>query len=272
MSNDAAEQGEDIQDVISNDESLETLKPIPDFIKYGAMVGGILLLLIILGFIFSSSDENDINNALALVDIEDVESADPVDDIENSANTVDFQKSHSVDSVSSLDKISLISKVGIVNEANEVDESDLLPMTANSVIKLKLTKLEEQLNQLITENNQRQHSQDLLISDLKSQIFSQTVQIDQLQNNSKARKSYARTKKKKSYRYKTVTLPFTLVSVDQWGDNAYAVVRLYGQLHELTVGQSVDNGRWQVKSIDRFGRMAVFTNNRGVIKELFVKS
>ncbi len=273
MNNDVIEQDKDIQGAVVNDEDSETLKPIPDFIKYGAMALGGLILIIILWFIFSSSDKSETNNAQSLVDIENIESAEPADDLEMYANTVDFQDSHPVDFVSSLDKIASISKSGAVNEAKEVNETALSPSEENSEIELKLTKLDEQFNQLMTENNQRQQSQDLLINDLQTQILSQTVQIEQLQKNLKSRRqSFVKAKKRRAKPYKKQALPFTLVSVDQWGDDTYAVVRLYGRLYEVTAGQSVDNDNWSVKSIDWFGQMAVFTNKRGVIRELFVKS
>ena len=130
-------------------------------------------------------------------------------------------------------------------------------------------KLEEQLNQLILNNDVHQQEQDSLIQQLQEQLTAQAVLIEQLQTNLKARQLAAKTKKKNK-RYGKTKLPFTLVSIDQWGNELYAVLRLQGQLHELRNGQAL-NG-WQVYSFDRLRRTVMFKNKAGTRKELSVKS
>jgi len=61
-----------------------------------------------------------------------------------------------------------------------------------------------------------------------------------------------------------------LVSIDQWGNELYAVLRLQGQLHELRNGQELSG--WQVYSVDRLRRAVMFKNKAGTRKELSVKS
>jgi hypothetical protein len=252
-------------ETIENDtehQAVDELQPIPDSIKYGAMGGAVLIVIIIAWFVFSSSgDDKDNSKVQALIDIEKPAQVEVLPELQipiNSSVPVDIP-------VNPVEEIKQASKVDIV------DETDLPFVTQQSESKLKLIKFEEQLNQLVQDNNSRQQGQDQLIEELQSQLTAQSAQIDQLQSNIKARQSYAKRKNKKVARYKSVALPFTLVSVDQWGDDTYAVVRQYGRLYELTAGQSVDNS-WHVQSIDRSRRIAVFKNSKGLRRELFVES
>ncbi len=229
----------------------EELQPIPDSIKYGAIGGGVLFVLIIAWLILSSSnDEEDTSKLHALTDIENI----------------------TIESGSDL-KIPIDSFVP-VNGAKSAPENDVFDETNLPIVQpeseRQLIKIEEQFNQFILDNNIRQQSQDQLINDLQSQLTAQRLQIEQLQNNKKARQLIVKSKKKKVRRYKKLALPFTLVSVDQWGNDAYAVIRMYGQLHELTAGQAVDNN-WHIQSIDRSKRVAVFKHKKGKYRELAVE-
>jgi len=155
------------------------------------------------------------------------------------------------------------------HEAKLADESDLPFVNQAQEDELKLTKLEDQLNQLILDNDVHQQQQDSLIQQLQEQLTAQTVQIEQLQSNLKARQLVVKTKKK-SKRYGKTKLPFTLVSIDQWGNELYAVLRSQGQLHELSNGQELSG--WEVYSFDRLRRAVMFKNKAGTRKELSVKS
>jgi len=229
---------------------LDNIKPMPDSIKYGLM-GLLALVLMILWFVFSSGDSND-SHVQTLVDIET-----PVQNLKPEIN----------------------SKVLVINpiepfteskhEAKLADESDLLFVNQAQEGELKLTALEDQLNQSILNNDGHQQKQDSLIQQLQEQVTEQAVQIERLQAHLKARQLAAKTKQK-SKRYGKTKLPFTLVSIDQWGNELYAVLRLQGQLHELRNGQELSG--WQVYSVDRLRRAVMFKNKAGTRKELSVKS
>ena len=229
---------------------LDNIKPIPEPIKYGIM-GLLILVLVILWFVFSFQDSDD-DNAQSLVEIENP--------IQNLKSEVD----------SKLPVTSPI-KPFAKNKQNTklTDESDLPFVNKPHVDKLKLKKLEEQLNRLILENNEHQQDQDQLFTQLQEQLTVQKTQIDQLQTKLKAHQLTVKVKKK-SKPYKKIRPRFTLVSIDQWGNDIYIVVRSQGQLYELTNGQ-VFNG-WKVYSVDRLRRAVVFKNKLGTRRELSVKS
>lgn len=229
---------------------LDDIKPMPDSIKYGLM-GLWALVLIVLWFVFSPGGSDD-SQAQTLVDLEnpvqnlqaEIDSQDPV------INRIEpFTESK--------------------HEAKLTDESDLPFVNQVKEDELKLTTLEDQLNQLILDNDGHQQKQDSLIQQLQEQVTEQAVQIERLQTHLKARQLAAKIKKK-SKRYGKTKLPFTLVSIDQWGNELYAVLRLQRQLHELSNGQAL-NG-WQVYSFDRLRRTVMFKNKAGTRKELYVKS
>jgi len=228
---------------------LDNLKPMPDLIKYG-LIGLLALVLIVLWMVFSSGD-SDNSQAQTLVDIETP--------VQNLQAEIDSQ-----DSV--INPIEPFSENK--HEANLADELDLPFVNHAQEDELKLTTLEDQLNQLILDNKERQQKQDSLIQQLQEQVTEQAVQIERLQTHLKARQLAAKIKKK-SKRYRKTKLPFTLVSIDQWGNELYAVLRLQGQLHELRNGQEL-NG-WLVYSFDRLRRTVVFKNKAGIRKELTVK-
>jgi len=229
---------------------LDNLKPMPDSIKYGLM-GVLALVLMVLWFVFSSGD-SDNSHAQTLVDIET-----PVQNLEPEIDSQD----------SVINPIEPFAENK--HEAKLADESNLPFGSQAQEGELKLTKLDDQLNQLILDNDVRQQQQDSLIQQLQEQVTEQAVQIERLQAHLKARQLAAKTKQK-SKRYGKTKLPFTLVSIDQWGNELYAVLRLQGQLHELRNGQGLSG--WQVYSFDRLRRAVMFKNKAGTRKELSVKS
>ena len=210
-----------------------------------------MLVLIILWFIFSSQDSNE-GNTRSLVDIENP--------VQNLKLEIDSQV-----------PVSLPIKPFAENKQDTklTDESDLPFVNKPHVDELKLTKLDDQLNQLILENNERQQDQDQLITQLQEQLTAQKARIDLLQTKLQDRQLAVKIKKK-SKPYKKTRPRFTLVSIDQWGNDIYIVVRSQGQLHELTNGQGFDG--WQVHSFDRLRRTVIFKNKAGTRRELSVKS
>ena len=226
------------------------LQPVPNSIKYGSV--GLLVLLIgyILWFTSSSDDEESQAQAQSLFEIES-----PVQNLDAEIPVGE--------PVKPLEKI---------NQTDSLSNETPSPYTnLNKQNEEKLSHLEEQLLQLLSENNSRQQEQDLLHKDLQAQLTAQSIKIQQLQDNLKTRQlAAASTKKKPVKRYKKILPPFTLVSIDQWGNDLYAVVRSQGQLRELTQGQTV-NG-WYVDSFDRTRNAVSFKNKAGTRRELFIKS
>ena len=229
---------------------LDNIKPMPDPIKYGIM-GLLILVLVILWFVFSFQD-SDGDNAQSFVELES-----PIQNLEPEVDS----------------KLPVSSPIESFAENKQdtklTDESDLPFVNKPHVDELKLTKLEEQLNQLILENNERQQDQDQLITQLQEQLTAQKTRIDLLQTKLQDRQLAVKIKKK-SKPYKKTRPRFTLVSIDQWGNDIYIVVRSQGQLHELTNGQGFDG--WQVHSFDRLRRTVIFKNKAGTRRELSVKS
>lgn len=227
------------------------LQAVPNSIKYGAAGLLVLLIVSILWFTSSSDDEESQAQAQSLFKIES-----PVQNLDSEIPVGE--------PVNPLEKI---------NQTDNLSNETPSPYTnLNKQNELKLSQLEEQLQQLSSENNRRQQGQDQLHKDLQAQLTAQSIKIQQLQDHLKARQlaAAASTKKKPVKRYKKILPPFTLVSIDQWGNDLYAVVRSQGQLHELTQGQKV-NG-WYVDSFDRPRQSVSFKNKAGTRRELFIKS
>lgn len=234
---------------ISGVSSLDNIKPMPNSIKYG-IIGLLMLVMIILWIVFSSGDGDD--HTQALVDIESP--------IQNLKLEVDANLPASIP----------VEPFAESKQDNKLADEPELPLVNKPQIdELKLTQLENQLNQLILENNGRQQDQDQLMTQLQNHLIAQTTQIEQLQTKFQTQQLAVKVKKRPKP-YKKPRPRFTLVSIDQWGDQIYAVVRFQGQLYELSKGLGLDN--WQVYSIDRLRGTVMFKNKAGTLHELFVKS
>lgn len=228
------------------------LQPVPHSIKVGA--AGLLVLLIGAVFWFTTSsvgEESQIQDqAQSIIEIES-----PVQNLGA--------------------EIAVGGPVKLLDKINQTDnpdnESPSPDSSLNKQNEEKLSQLAAQLQQLSDEYKNRQQGQDLLHKDLQAQLTAQRIQIQQFQDNLKARQiaAAASTKKKAVKRYKKILPPFTLVSIDQWGNDLYAVVRSQGVLYELTHGQTV-NG-WTVDNFDRPGNTVSFKNKAGTRRELFIK-
>ena len=225
------------------------LQSVPNSIKYGA--AGLLVILIGSILWFTSSSEDEESQVQSLFEIE------------SSVQNLDAEIPVG-EPVKPLEKI---------NQTDSLSNETPSPYTnLNKQNEEKLSHLEDRLQQLSSENNSRIQGQDLLIKHLQAQLTAQSIKIQQLQDNLKARQlaAVASKKKKPVKRYRKTIPPFTLVSIDQWGNDLYAVVRLQGQLHELAQGQTV-NG-WYVDSFDRTRNAVSFKNKAGTRRELFIKS
>ena len=228
------------------------LQPVPHSIKFGA--AGLLVLLIGVVFWFTSSsvdEESQVHDQVQSI----IEIESPVQNLDA--------------------EIAVGEPVKLLDKINQADNPDNKSPSSDTNLnkqnKEKLSHLEEKLQQLSSENNSRLQGQDKLHKDLQAQLTVQNIKIQQLQDNLKTRQLAAEsTKKKPVKRYKKIHPPFTLVSIDQWGSELYAVVRAQGQLHELTLGQTI-NG-WSVDSFDRTRHVVSFKNKAGTHRELFIKS
>ena len=230
------------------------MQPVPAWIKQG---GTALVIIVVLFLIWVFATGNDSEPPVILSNIE---SAQPA-----------FGSDHSIEAKpDEAPVIPVHSATQFESKLYTSDDSSLPLVEINNPTQTQLAKLQDDLTTLIQENSQRQDSQDTLINELNSLVTAQALKFEQLQSNLKTGKVSVKPRKKVVRTYRPITLPFTLVSVDQWGNDLYAVIRSKGQLYELTNGQS-SNG-WQVLLIDRSKGTVTFKNTAGKQKELFITS
>ncbi len=140
-------------------------------------------------------------------------------------------------------------------------------------IESQLAELQELLNDLIADNKTGQAHQDERISLLQTQLTAQELKIEQLkqnQTNTKAIQLRKRNKKRTKTRKDKITVPFTLVSIDQWGSDYFAIVRSNNLIFELTIDRALLG--WRVVSINfRRGKVTLI-NEKGIYKELLLQS
>jgi len=79
----------------------------------------------------------------------------------------------------------------------------------------------------------------------------------------KKRIAYKRIK-----RTKAAEIPLTLVSIDQWGNDYYAVIRYQGHLEDIVLGQTIAG--WTLDSIHHQQGKASFRNAQGITRFLSV--
>lgn len=238
----------------TSDIEAKELQPIPDFIKYGAMALVAVIIIAIILFIGSSGDDT---KQRSLSDIEDpFQEKKP---LEVSLTDSDPKKLHPV----------VGQRVRVSNEL----QLPFVTQKKDNDFEKQFKKLNQQLSQLVIDNDLRQQGQDALIQDLQSQLTAQTAKIEQLLNNAKASLAKATKVKTKSRKHSAsyrVRPPFELVSVDQWGNDTYAVVRYQQHLHELSIGQSLKG--WVVSDFGRYHREVMFKNKAGTIRKLLIKT
>ncbi|MDD2761503.1 MAG: hypothetical protein PHH11_14585 [Methylomonas sp.] len=134
------------------------------------------------------------------------------------------------------------------------------PLAAASPQTAELTQvfapLKAALDYQMTQSEVWQGQQTELLRTLQSQLAEQTSKLEQLtelvnQNTPAKAKPVKRTSSKSAHHKKRrkLTVPFDLVSIDQWGDQRYAVLRHSGQWYEKTIGQALAD--WRIVSINR---------------------
>jgi hypothetical protein len=232
-------------------DTAATPQPIPLWIKQGGAGLLILIILTVIWIAFSGSDEK----------AEDEPAA-----ISESLG----KKAKPINAAAHIDK-----NAGMKPKPDQLFIESNAEQEANSklinVLNKQLTQLQEDLQSTNDDLTTGQQNQDGDIQQLKtlyqtlnSQITSLTETIKQLKSNS----SKKRKAKKVSRTYRPLKAPFTLVSVDQWGSDLYAIIRYQNQLHELTLGQSLAG--WSIESIDRRKGTVSLKNRSGRKRRLSI--
>jgi cbb3-type cytochrome oxidase subunit 3 len=238
-----------------NDEERDTaatLQPIPLWIKQGGAGLLILIILTVIWIAFSGSDKKADDEA-AVINESIEKKAKPI----ISAN---IDKNAGIKS--KLDQP--------FNENNAELESNTKLINVHNK---QLAQLQNQLQSTNDDLTTGQQKQDSEIQHLKTLYQSLNGQITSLSETVKQLKNNFSTKRKvnKVFRtYRPLKTPFTLVSVDQWGSDLYAIIRYQNQLHELTLDQSLAG--WSIESIDRRKGTVSIKNRSGRKRRLSINT
>ncbi len=241
-----------------NDETI-TLQPIPDWVKYGGAALAAVVVIILLLFTITGDDEP----ATHLVDLESESRSSFSPPSEN----IDGQP---IGAAKELEQTPEIETEKLA-EAHNADPEHSLPFASDTSETLKkLEQLQTDLSEFEIANDSRQNQQDALIKDLQDGLMSQQLQIDQVLDRLKPKKPIRKPVKQFKPKPRPVIAPFSLVSVDQWGSESYAVFRYQGQLVELTIGQAID--QWTVEDMNRVMGTVTIKNRSGERKVLSIQS
>jgi hypothetical protein len=123
-----------------------------------------------------------------------------------------------------------------------------------------------------------QSEQAELLRTLQHQLTAQSAKLEQLaallnQSTPAKAKPVKRTPSKAAHRRKRrgkLTVPFDLVSIDQWGDQIYAVLRHSGQWDEKATGQTLAD--WRIVSINRDTQTLTVKKPQGQTQTLSIDS
>ena len=242
-----------VQETVTAEENKAAiLQPVPAWITQSAIGLAVVIAILVVWMIVSGGDNNDSQKILA--------------DIETPAKPIEEQPQLEILTEPEI-QIPIHSRDKLEEALNNSAESNLPPDEKISQIQKQLAQLNEQLTEAALENNESQKRQDALIQDLQSQLTAQAQKITQLQSRLTKSK---RSAKKLTRSTKRIIAPFTLVSVDQWGNDLYAILRYQGELHELTLGQQLMG--WRVDAIDRNKSAVTLKHTSGQRKELLIQS
>lgn len=225
----------------TNDHDIE-IQPIPFWIKAGGTV--LILAIVLVGFYIANqieSSDNPADKSLAILE-NSLQQAKPVPArIENSTNSLE-------------------------TELKEEDENQAWLLSQSNLKQIE--SLENQLaqSQQTADTSQQQIKQlNTNVQDLTGQVEALQQSILQLQTQAKQRKVTVRTKKRPKVK---PSIPFTLVSIDTWGDQLNAVIRYQGQI--LTLRQGAKLQDWAIVSIDREGESVTLRSTQGQTSTLKV--
>jgi hypothetical protein len=141
-----------------------------------------------------------------------------------------------------------------------------------------ITPLKSALADQMSQSKTWQNQQTDLMRTLQEQLSAQSTKLEQLagllkQNTVAKAKPVKRSKLKSANTRKSrvkLPVPFELVSIDQWGDQAYAVLRHTGQMYEKTTGQTLSD--WRIDAINRDALTVLVKNPQGHSQTLSITS
>jgi|GEM_PF-3159638 len=248
-------------ETLNNDKSI-ALQPIPAWAKYG---GAALAAVVVIIVLFTTTGDDEPATNLVELESDSRSSFSPLPE------NIDAQP---IDAAKELEQTPEIETEKLA-EAHNADPEHSLPFAPDTSETLKkLEQLQTDLSEFETVNDSRQNQQDALIKDLQDRLFSQQLQIDQVFNRLKPkkpiRKPVKQFKPNPKPKPRPAIAPFSLVSVDQWGSELYAVFRYQGQLVELTIGQAIE--QWTVEDMYRVMGTVTIKNQSGERKVLSIQS
>ena len=232
----------------TNDQEY-TPQPMPDWMKYGGMAL-LALVVFIMIWLFSSSGDDKPEKVPASVAVE------------SDGSLLKQQLTTPAAAIPAKTQ-------GVYNESAlpEVPRDDQI-----QPLKAQISQLKRQITQMQQDFKADQKRQDEAFSTLKQWVESMKQELTDLKNQriSSPQKIVA-VKKKRTYKKyrKPVSLPFTLVSIDQWGQELYAVLRFQGHLIDVSVGQQLSG--WTITGINREQGKVFLKGSRGRIKSLTTK-
>lgn len=141
-----------------------------------------------------------------------------------------------------------------------------------------ITLLKTALADQISQSEAWQSQQTDLMRTVQQQLTAQTTKLEQLEallkQNTVAKTKPVKRPKSKSAKHQKrrvkLKVPFDVVSIDQWGDQAYAVLRHNGQWFEKTSGQTLLD--WHIDSINRDTQTLKVKNSQGHSQTLSITS
>lgn len=141
-----------------------------------------------------------------------------------------------------------------------------------------ITSLKTALADQISQSEAWQSQQTDLMRTVQQQLTAQTNKLEQLEallkQNTVAKAKPVKRPKSKSAKHQKrrvkLKVPFDVVSIDQWGDQAYAVLRHNGQWFEKTSGQTLLD--WHIVSIQRDTQTLTLKNPQGYSQTLSITS
>ncbi|PKM35484.1 MAG: hypothetical protein CVV06_16055 [Gammaproteobacteria bacterium HGW-Gammaproteobacteria-10] len=245
-------------ETIKNDGTI-ALQPIPAWVKYGGAALAAVVVIILLLFTTTGDDEPATN----LVDLE----SDSRSSFPPLSENIDAQL---IDVAKELEQTFESDPEQLAKTGNAYPELSLPFASDTSETLKKLEQLQSDLTEFETANDSRQNQQDVLIKDLQDRLMSQQLQIDQVLKHLQPKKPIRKPVKQFKPKPRPAIAPFSLVSVDQWGSESYAVFRYQGQLVELTIGQAID--QWTVEDMNRVMGTVTIKNQSGERKVLSIQS
>lgn len=240
----------------SSSSANNEIKPLPNGFKQ-AGIGLVIFILIVLVYLIISNRSDDSSSPqLPLLDVEQSQ--------ESFAEQLDEKTESALERL-----LPVHSDTTLHQEFQSENKLADKPKQIES----QLAELQELLNDLIADNKSDQAHQDERISLLQTQLTAQELKIEQLKKNqstAKVIKTRIRNKKRTKTRKNKLTVPFTLVSIDQWDSDYFAIVRSDNLIYELTIDRALLG--WRVVSINfRRGKVTLI-NEKGVYQELLLQS